>query len=83
MKINMTSNEGCCRVDAVISIDSKGQIVLPKDVRVKAKLKSEDKLAVIGCTQNDEICCIMLVKAEKLSDTIKNMLGPMLRDIVK
>jgi len=79
----MTNSEGCCRVDAVVTIDPKGQIVLPKDVREKAKLKPNDKLAVIGCERNGEICCIMMIKAEKLGDTIKNMLGPMLREILK
>jgi len=79
----MTNSEGCCRVDAVVTIDQKGQIVLPKDVREKAKLKPNDKLAVIGCERNGEICCIMMIKAEKLGDTIKNMLGPMLREILK
>jgi len=79
----MTNSEGCCRVDAVVTIDQKGQIVLPKDVREKAKLKPNDKLAVIGCERNGEICCIMMIKAEKLGDTIKNMLGPMLGEILK
>jgi len=79
----MTNSEGCCRVDAVVTIDQQGQIVLPKDVREKAKLKPNDKLAVIGCERNGEICCIMMIKAEKLGDTIKNMLGPMLGEILK
>ena len=45
----MTNNVGCCKVDAVVTVDSKGQIVLPKDLREKAKLKPNDKLAVIEC----------------------------------
>jgi AbrB family looped-hinge helix DNA binding protein len=78
---NMTRNVGCCKVDAVVTVDSKGQIVLPKDLREKAKLKPNDKLAVIGCERDGEICCFMLVKSEDLGSTIKNMLGPMLKDI--
>jgi len=77
----MTRNVGCCKVDAVVTVDSKGQIVLPKDLREKAKLKPNDKLAVIRCERDGEICCIMLVKSEDLGSTIKNMLGPMLKDI--
>jgi len=80
---DMTSNEGCCKVAAVVTMDPRGQIVLPKDVREKAKLKPDDKLAVIGCERNGEICCIMMVKSDRLGDTIKNMLGPMLKDIFK
>jgi len=79
----MTGNEGCCKVDAVITMDSRGQIVLPKDVREKAKLKPEDKLAVIGCERDGEICCIIMVKAEKLGNTIKSFLGPMLKEVFK
>jgi len=74
---------GSCKVDAVIAMDSKGQIVLPKDVRERAKLKSNDKLAVIGCERDGEICCIIMVKAEKLGSTIKDFLRPMLKEAFK
>jgi len=79
----MTDNVGCCKVDAVVTIDSKGQIVLPKDVREKTKLKPDDKLAVIGCEHNGEICCIIMVKADRLGNTIKSFLSPMLEEIFK
>jgi AbrB family looped-hinge helix DNA binding protein len=82
-KLSMTNNVGCCKVHAVVTIDSKGQIVLPKDVREKAKLKPNDKLAVIGCERNGEICCIMMVRADDLGNTVKTMLGPMLKEIFK
>jgi antitoxin PrlF len=78
-----TPNEGCCKVDAVVTMDSKGQIVLPKDIRQKANLKPNDKLAIIGCERNGELCCIMIIKTEKLGNTIKNTLGPMLQEIFK
>ena len=39
----MTTKE-CCRIDAVVSVDAKGQIVLPKDLREKANIKPNDKL---------------------------------------
>jgi len=79
----MTSKEGCCKVDAVVTIDAKGQIVLPKDLREKAKLKPNDKLAVIGCERAGEVCCIMMVKAEDLGSSVKVMLGPMLKEVFK
>jgi AbrB family looped-hinge helix DNA binding protein len=77
----MRNKEGCCKVDAVVTMDSKGQIVLPKDLREKAKLKPEDKLAVVGCESGGEVCCIVMIKAEKLGDSVKTMLGPVLRGI--
>lgn len=73
----------CCGVNAIVTIDSRGQIVLPKDVREKAKIKPNDKLAVIGCEREGEICCIMMVKAEKLGDAVSRVLGPMLKDALK
>ena len=79
----MTNDVGCCRVDAVVTIDSKGQIVLPKDMREKAKLKPNDKLAMIGCESDGEICCIIMVKAEKLGNAISKVLGPMLKSVFK
>ena len=80
---NMTSNVGCCKVDAIVTIDSKGQIVLPKDLREKAKLKPDDKLAVIGCERDGEVCCIMMVRADDLGSSVKVMLGPTLKEIFK
>jgi len=74
---------GCCNVAAVVSIDAKGQVVLPKDVRERAGLKPNDRLALIDCERDGEICCIMMVKAEKLGDSVGKMLGPMLKDVLK
>jgi AbrB family looped-hinge helix DNA binding protein len=80
---NMTSNVGCCKVDAVVTLDAKGQIVLPKDLREKARLKPNDKLAVIGCERDGEVCCIVMIRAEDLGSTVKSMLGPMLKEILR
>lgn len=77
------NNDRCCKVYAIVTVDSKGQIVLPKDVREKAKIKPNDKLAIIGSESGGEICCIVMIKADKLGGTIKSMLGSMLEDILK
>ena len=79
----MTTAAGCCKVDAVVTMDAKGQIVLPKDLREKAKLKPNDKLAIVGCERNGEVCCIMMIRADDLGSTVKNMLGPVLKEIFK
>lgn len=81
--MRVKDQEACCRVDAVVSMDAKGQIVMPKDIREKAGLKPDDKLAVIGCEHKGVICCIILVKADNLGGQIKSMLGPMLSDVLK
>jgi antitoxin PrlF len=79
----MSSDQSCCTVDAVVTLDSKGQIVLPKNLREKAKLKPDDKLAVIGCERDGKVCCIMMIKADVLGKTVKVMLGPTLKEIFK
>ncbi len=73
-------NKECCKIDAVVSVDSKGQIVLPKDLRERAKIKPNDKLAVIGFERNSEVCCIIMLKVDALESTVKNMLGPVFRN---
>ena len=64
----MASCEGdSCRIDAIVTIDVKGQIVLPKDLREKANFKPNDKIAVVACEKEGEVCCIMMIKAERLA----------------
>ena len=73
----------CCRVDAIIAIDGRGQIVLPKEVREKAGVKAGDKFAVISCESRGKVCCISLVKADDFTDIVKDMLGPMMKGILR
>jgi antitoxin PrlF len=75
------TNKECCKIDAVVSIDAKGQIVLPKELRERAKIKPNDKLAVIGFERDNEVCCIIMLKADALESTIKNMLGPVFKNV--
>ena len=77
----MMGGFGCCGVEAVVSVDDRGQIVLPKDVREKAGIKAGDKLAVIMHGPQGNVCCISLIKAEGLAESVKSMLGPMMKEI--
>jgi antitoxin PrlF len=71
-----TSKSECCKVNAVVTVDAKGQIVLPKDLRERANINPNDKLAVIGMEQGNCVCCIVLMKADTLGEPVKRMLGP-------
>jgi AbrB family looped-hinge helix DNA binding protein len=73
----------CCKVDAIVIIDGRGQIVLPKEVREKAQISAGDKFAVLSCESEGRVCCISLVKADDFADSIKDMLGPMLKGILQ
>ena len=79
----MASNRECCKVAAIVTMDAKGQVVLPKDLREKAKLKPNDKLAVIGFERDGDVCCMVLMKADVLGGTVKNMLGPIFKEALK
>ena len=80
----MTSCESeTCRIDAVITMDAKGQIVLPKELREKANIKPNEKIAVVACEKDGEVCCIMMVKAEKLVSAVTKTLGPLLKSVTK
>ena len=79
----ITKGVKCCQVDALITIDGRGQIVLPKDVREKADVKAGDKFAVISYESDGKVCCIFLVKANDFSETVKGMLGPIMKDMLK
>lgn len=71
------------KISAVVNVDNKGQILLPKDLREKAEINAGDKLVLIaGCDENDEICCFILVKSETIDESLRNSIKPMLRGIV-
>lgn len=74
---------GCCEVSAVVAVDGRGQMVLPKEVREKAGLKAGDKLALVMWNKGDEFCCFSLVPANALADQVRKAYGPLLREITR
>ncbi len=73
----------CCSVESVITVDERGQMVLPKELREKAKIKAGSKFGVVSCEKNGEVCCLMLVKMDALSEMVQGFLGPVMKDILK
>jgi len=76
-------SDDACKIDAVITMDAKGQVVLPKDLREKADLKANDKIAVVACEKEGKICCIMLIKAERLAGAVSKTLSPLLKGVIE
>ncbi|RJP64828.1 MAG: AbrB family transcriptional regulator [Candidatus Abyssobacteria bacterium SURF_17] len=68
----------CCKIEALVTLDARGQILLPKEVRERAGLQPGDKLAVISYESGEKISRITLVKAEEFAETAREMLGPMM-----
>ena len=78
-----TQGASRCKVDALVSIDGRGQIVLPKDIRKRAGIEAGDKLAVISWESDGQVCCLSLIKADDLGASIKGLLGPMMEEILR
>jgi antitoxin PrlF len=78
-----TPPAGCCQVAAVVGIDARGQMVLPKDLRTQAGIRADDKLAVVTWKKREEVCCLMMVKVDALAEAIRTAYGPMLSEIVR
>ena len=81
--VGIASSVGCCKVESVVSVDERGQMVLPKEIRDKADIRPGDKLAVVGMEKDGKICCISLIKTGEIEEMVKNMLGPVMKDMFK
>ncbi len=67
---------GCtCKVEAIVRVDERGQMALPKVLRERAGIHAGDKLALVGYEREGLICCISLIKAEALSGMVTGVLG--------
>ena len=73
----------CCRVESLISVDERGQMVLPKELREKAGIQPGDKLALISWEKEGAVCCFTLIKADSLAGGIRDFLSPMMQDLSK
>ena len=83
--------EACCppetdvtasKVASVLSIDERWQMVLPKDLRKRAGIGPGDKLAVVTHERDGEVCCLTLIKVDSLTEMVKGVLGPLMKDII-
>ena len=77
----VSTEKGCCKVESVVSIDERGQMVLPKDIREKIGINPGDKLAIITMRNDDKICCLTLIKVQNIEPMVKQILGPLMKDI--
>ena len=68
-----------CKMESLISVDERGQMVLPKELRDRANIRAGDKLALISWQKDGELCCFTLIKADSLAERVKEFLGPMLK----
>ncbi len=73
---------GGFKVESVVSVDERGQMVLPKEIRDKANIRAGDKLALVTLGKDDQVCCLLMIKADELTQMVRGMLGPLVKDIL-
>jgi AbrB family looped-hinge helix DNA binding protein len=78
-----TEVSSCCTVKAMVTIDERGQMVLPKELRDEVGLKAGDKLAVVAMAEKGRVCCLTLMKADELSSMVMIKLKPVWNGIKK
>ncbi|MFX1449755.1 MAG: HgcAB-associated protein HgcC [Promethearchaeota archaeon] len=77
----MIKGSKCVKVDAIVEVDKRGQILLPKVVREKAHITPGERFVLIRGESEGEVCCLTLIKAKYFLEGAKNLLGPIMKDI--
>jgi antitoxin PrlF len=77
-----STGSGCCKIEHFVTVDERGQMVLPKELREKAGIRPGEKLALIGWEKDEKICCISLVKSGDFEPMVRSLLGPMIRGFI-
>jgi len=75
-------SKSCCKVEALVSVDERGQMVLPKELREKAGIHAGDKLALTIWEKDGKVCCISLTRVEELTEMMRATLGPVMKEIL-
>jgi antitoxin PrlF len=73
----------CCQVASLVSVDERGQMILPKDIREKAGIKAGDKLALVVWENGGAFCCLTLMKAGDLAGMVRDKLGPVMAGLLR
>ncbi|MCX7983258.1 MAG: HgcAB-associated protein [Syntrophales bacterium] len=73
--MNQNCREGTCKIDALVSIDDRGQMVLPKEVREQLGIKAGDKMALVTWEKEGRACCLTLIPVKELAEGIKSFLN--------
>lgn len=69
-------NPCTCSVEGIVTIDGRGQMVLPKEVRERAGIAPGDRFAVVFSETDGSVCCITLIRKEHLDRSISSLVHP-------
>ena len=67
------------KIEAIVSVDERGQIVIPKELRERAGIGPGDKLALVAFEARGEWCCTCFFKVQDLSGMVRAKLEPVMQ----
>ena len=68
-------DSGGYHVESIVTVDERGQMVLPKQIREKARIAPGDRLALVTWARGGRVCCISLIKVEELTEMVGGFLN--------
>jgi AbrB family looped-hinge helix DNA binding protein len=78
-----TMDSQCCKVEALVTVDKKGQILLPKDLREKGNIKEGDKFAIINVGAGGKPSVLILLKSDILEPMVQDALSPVIEIVIR
>jgi len=81
--MNNENRDTSFQIDAIVTLDDRGQIVIPKDVRKSLNFNPGDKFTLMTCNDSKgNLCCITLLKVDQLRGMVQKVLSPVFSEIV-
>ena len=65
-------------IEGVVSVDERGQMVLPKEARVKADIQAGDKLALVAWRKGGRVCCFTLIKVDEMGEMLRELVSSLM-----
>lgn len=69
---------GSYHIEGIISVDERGQMVLPKEARIKAGIQAGDKLALVAWRKGDRVCCFTLIKVDEMGEMLGELVSSLM-----
>lgn len=79
-KVSKGSDSQSPKVEAILTIDARGQALIPKDVREEAQMNVGDKFALISHNHEEKICCLYLIPVNDLSSKTTKLMHHILSE---
>jgi AbrB family looped-hinge helix DNA binding protein len=68
------------KVEAIVSVDERGQMVLPKGLRERAGIGPGTKIALVAFHDgNGDLCCFSFFPVDDLSGMVRAKLEPVMQ----